>query len=236
MDTIIGLGNAGCAIADKFAQYSQYKVYKLDVGLKRTPSTYPLKHHENFEDYERKCPTFSRFFKGIEDEILFIVGGGGKISNASLAILSRLKHCKISVLYVKPDLSFLGSEAKLLNNMVYNVLQEYARSGVFQRIYLVDNIILENTIPDVTVKNFYDKLNEAIVSTLHMINFLNHNNSITDTFSPPPVGVRISTIGFVEPEKNEDKMFFLLDNVSDIVYYYACNKVRLEEETNLLSE
>ena len=30
MDTIIGLGKAGCAIADKFDQYPQYKVFKID--------------------------------------------------------------------------------------------------------------------------------------------------------------------------------------------------------------
>ena len=30
MDTVIGLGKAGCAIADKFAQYPQYKTFKID--------------------------------------------------------------------------------------------------------------------------------------------------------------------------------------------------------------
>ena len=29
MDTVIGLGKAGCAIADKFAQYPQYKTFKI---------------------------------------------------------------------------------------------------------------------------------------------------------------------------------------------------------------
>ena len=43
METIIGLGKAGCRIADRFAQYPQYDVYKMDVGLKRTPRTYGLK-------------------------------------------------------------------------------------------------------------------------------------------------------------------------------------------------
>ena len=42
MDTIVGLGNAGCNIVDKFAQFPQYLTYKLDVGLKRTPTTFPL--------------------------------------------------------------------------------------------------------------------------------------------------------------------------------------------------
>ena len=39
MDAIIGLGSAGCRIADKFSQYPQYEIYKMDVGLKRTSNT-----------------------------------------------------------------------------------------------------------------------------------------------------------------------------------------------------
>ena len=42
MDTIIGLGKAGCNIVDKFAKYSQYITYKLDVGLTMTPTTFPI--------------------------------------------------------------------------------------------------------------------------------------------------------------------------------------------------
>ena len=52
MDTVIGLGKAGCAIADKFAEYPQYLTYKLDVGLKRTKTTFGLKEHQKIEDYE----------------------------------------------------------------------------------------------------------------------------------------------------------------------------------------
>ena len=236
MDTIIGLGNAGCAIADKFAKYPQYKTYKLDVGLKRTPTTYPIKAYKKIEDYEEKCPTFSKFFKDVSGEILFALGGGGKVSSASLAILKRLKHCDINLLYIKPDLTFLGAEAKILHNMAFGIFQEYARSGVFKRLYLVDNDVLEGILPEVSVKNYYNNLNEAIVSTIHMINFFNYNKSVTDTFSDLPIGTRISTIGFVEPEKNTDKMFFSLDNVTDVVYYYAYNKEKLEEGGRLFSE
>ena len=236
MDTIIGLGKAGCAIADKFAQYSQYCAYKIDVGLKRTPTTYPIKESENVEDYEENCPTFGKFFKGIEGEVLFVVGGGGKISSACLAVLKRLSNCDISILYIKPDTTFLGKQAQMLEHMVYNVLQEYTRSGVFERMYIVANEDIENVISPVSVKNYFENVNEAIVSTVHMINTFNHVESVTDTFSDPPVGARISTIGFVDPEKKEDQMFFSLDSVSDMVYYYAYNKEKLEEGSTLFSE
>jgi|TARA_Y100000034_G_scaffold116914_1_gene155839 hypothetical protein len=236
VDTVIGLGNAGCAIADKFSKYSQYKTYKIDVGLKRTPSTYPIKEHKKIEDYEEKCPAFTKFFKDVSGDILFVVGGAGRISSASLTVLKRLKHCNINILYIKPDETFLGKESQILNNMVFGVFQEYARSGIFKRLYLVDNNLIENMLPEVSIKNYYDNLNEAIVSTLHMINLFNHTKSVTDTFSELPPATRISTIGIVDPENNKDQMFFSLDNATDIVYYYAYNKERLEEGGKLFSE
>ena len=92
MDTIIGLGNAGCNIADEFAKYPQYSIKKIDVGLEKTKTTFPLKEYEKIEDYEEKLPTLQHFFRGIRGDILFVVGGGGKISSAvpgNLTILPK---------------------------------------------------------------------------------------------------------------------------------------------------
>ena len=236
MDTIIGLGNAGCNIADKFAKYSQYTTYKLDVGLSPTSTTFPLERHQKIEDYEEKCPNLSTFFEGVSDDLLFVVGGGGNISSASLSILKQLSNHKINILYIKPDVAFLGRHAIELDNLVFNVFQEYARSGMFERLYVVDNALIEKVIPSVSVKNYYDNLNEAVVSSFHMINVFNHIDSVTDTFGELPAGTRISTIGFVDPKKNLDKMFFSLDSVTDMVYYYAYNKMKLEAENSLFGE
>ena len=45
MDTVIGLGKAGCAIAKDFAQYPQYSAYMIDVGLEMTDNTFKLTEH-----------------------------------------------------------------------------------------------------------------------------------------------------------------------------------------------
>jgi hypothetical protein len=201
-----------------------------------SPSTFPLERFQNIEDYEEKCPDLGSLFKEVTDEVLFVIGGGGRISSAALSILKQLKNHKTNILYIKPDVSFLGQQSLMLDNLVFNVLQQYARSGVFERLYVVDNACIEKAIPAVSVKNYYDNLNDAIVSTFHMINVFNHIESVTDTFSDLPAGARISTIGFLDPKKNLDKMFFSLDSVSDIVYYYAYNKVKLETENNLFGD
>jgi len=236
VDTIIGLGNAGCNIVDKFAQFPQYLTYKLDVGLERTPTTFPLKRHEKFEEYEEKLPSLKSFFKDVDGEILFVVAGSGKVSSAALQILQYLKKCKINILYIKPELSLLNKHQARLEKLVYNVFQEYTRSGVFERMYIISNEEVAQVVGDISVKNHNNKINEMIVSTIHMINVYNNNDSVIDTYCELPVGARLSTIGMSDLEKNEDRMFFSLDNVSDIVYYYTHNKDKLESDFELMNK
>ena len=236
MDTIIGLGNAGCNIADEFAKYSQYSVYKLDVGLKRTKTTYPIKEYEKIEDYEEKLPSLKHFFKDVNGELLFVVGGGGKVSSASLSILKHLKKQKINILYIKPEVSLLNQKQVQIERLAYNVFQEYARSGMFNRMFIVSNETIEDVLGGISVKKYHEKINEIIVSTFHMINVFKNNQSITDTYCEPPHGARISTIGTLNPEKKEDMLFFSLDNTTDVVYYYAYNKEKLESDSSLMKE
>ena len=236
MDTIIGLGNAGCSIADKFAEYPQYLTYKLDVGLKRTPTTFPLKEHQKFEDYEEKVPSLKQFFKDVGGEVLFVVAGSGRTSSASLGILQYLKKSRINILYIKPDTSLLNEQQAKLERLVYNVLQEYTRSGIFKRMYIVSNEEIEQIVGGISIKNYNEKINEMIVSTIHMINVYKNNDSVNDTFCNLPVGTRLTTIGMSDLEKSEDKMFFSLDNVSDIVYYYTYNKEKLESDSELMGK
>ena len=236
MDTIIGLGNAGCNIVDKFAQFPQYLTYKLDVGLERTNTTFPLKEYQKFEDYEEKIPSLKTFFQDVDGDVLFVVAGSGKVSSAALTILEYLKKYKISILYIKPELSLLNEAQTQLERLVYNVFQEYTRSGVFERMYIISNEEIAQFVGDISIKNYNEKINEIVVSTIHMINIYKNNDSIMNTFCDLPVGTRLTTIGMSDLEKNEDRMFFSLDNVSDIVYYYAYNKDKLESDFELMSK
>ena len=132
-------------------------------------------------------PTLQHFFRGVRGDILFVVGGGGKISSAALATLSYLKNkCNISVLYIRPELSLLNEVQTKLEKLVFNVFQEYARSGVFKRLYLISNEEVESVLGGVSIKNYYNKINQMIVSTLHMINVYDNNESLTNTFSDLP--------------------------------------------------
>lgn len=236
MQTIIGLGKAGCAIADRFSQFPQYKIYKIDEGLKKIPSHYAMKRHETPEQYEANCPNLEQFLEGVNQEILFITSCGN-VSGASLRILEQIKDkCKINILYIKPDVSFLSDTNILQNNLLFNVFQEYARSGVFERVYLIDNLKLVDIVGDLTIREYYEKLNEVIVSNMHMINVFNNTDSVMNNFSTPIETARISTFGLTNFEDGEEKLFFSLDNLRKKRYYYAVPEDVLKSDGQLMKK
>jgi len=238
MDTVIGLGAAGCNIADEFTKYSQYKIYKIDCNLEglKQDGIYDMPWQDSAEGYEEKCPDMTNFFKGLNGDVLFVIGGAGNISGAALSILQYIKHCNINILYIRPELESISVTKVRQEWVVFNVLQEYARSGVFERVYLVSNSKVEENLGNVPVIGYYDKLNNMVVSTFHMINVYNHIESVVDTFYKPLVGRRISTIGFYDTENNENKLFYSLDNIGEMRYYYAINKKKLETDGDILKK
>tara|TARA_R100000322_G_scaffold7507_1_gene5128 strand:+ start:172 stop:1008 length:837 start_codon:yes stop_codon:yes gene_type:complete len=236
MDTIVGLGKAGCAIADKFAQYPQYKIFKIDSeGLdSKNKNNYVLSKQSSPEDYETSVRSMKTFFKRITDDVLFILSGSGMISGSALQILKNLKDRNVNILYIKPDLEFLGHNNILQERVVRNVLQEYTRSGLFNRIFLVDNKRIEQILGEVPIIGYYDKLNELIVSTFHMVNVYNHQEAIHATPFDTADTTRISTLGILNVEEGEEKLFFSLDNIREKCYYYAINSKVLETDGKLL--
>jgi len=236
MDTVIGLGKAGCAIADKFAQYPQYKTFKIDSeGLDpKSKNCHLLKKQDSPEKYEKTVRSMKTFFAKTTDNILFVLSGSGMISGASLQILKNLRGKKVNILYIKPDMEFLGHMNILQERVVRNVLQEYTRSGVFNRIFLVDNKKVEEVLGDVPIIGYYDRLNELIVSTIHMVNIYDHQKAIHATPFDKADTTRITTFGIVNVDEGKEKLFFSLDNIREKCYYYAINSKALETDGKLL--
>jgi len=186
------------------------------------------------EDYESNCPSLSSFFKNISGEVLFILCGAGEISGATLRILETIRTCKISILYILPDVELLSELAQLRNNATFNILQQYARSGLFETMRIVHNPEIELLIGDVPIVGYYDRLNEVIASTVHMINVYKNTKPVMSTFSQPVDFARISTIGTYDEEQKKENLLFLLDNVREVVYYYGIPSDLLKSDGNLL--
>tara|TARA_R100001082_G_C4362822_1_gene160253 strand:- start:429 stop:1283 length:855 start_codon:yes stop_codon:yes gene_type:complete len=233
---VIGIGKAGCAIANEFGKYPEYNVYKIDVGLKGE-KCYSLKECETPEEYENKCPNLKPFFKEVEGEVLYITSSG-RVSAASLAILQQLyqKKCKIKILYIKPDIELLDETKIMQERTIFGILQEYTRSAIFERMYIVHNSALEDILEEISIMSYYDQLNSLIVSTMHMINIFDHSEPVISTRSKPVDQARITTFGLVDFETSEEKLFFDLKYFRDRCYYYAMPEKMLKSDGTLFKK
>ena len=239
MYTIVGLGSVGHNIVNKFLQYPQYNGYTIDWELPEDIGNsrfIELDECDHPEKYEEAVPDLSRRFNNIEGEALFVLSGASIISGAALRILEYLhKKTKINILYIKPDMDSLSELRTLQERTCFKVLQEYARSGVFQNMYVADNALLDKIIDGAPIMGYYDFLNEVLVSTIHMINVFKNQKKIIGTFSKPNEISRIATFGILNPDTGEENPFFDLDNLKEKSYYYAIPEEELKTDKKLLN-
>jgi len=234
MISIVGIGNGASAIASKFETYSQYNVYKLNDKIEKSAGKKRrLKRFESPEEYENNVPNLKKYFSKIDEHVQVFVVGSSYSSNYTLGILEQIKDKKIDVFYIKPDVELLTGIPKLMDNAAFGVLQEYARSGLFNSITLLSNKNLEEALGNVPIKKFYEQLNSAIASTVHYLNYFDHNEPEIGVMSQPATTSRIRTIGMVDPKKVDEKWFFDLDMEREVCYYLCIDKEKLETDGSL---
>ena len=234
MISVIGLGNAGSRIAQKFSSMPQYNVYCLNNTVKRSSKyKFKLKSYETPEEYEKNIPDVRKFFKEVDDRIQFFVVGASLSSNYVLGILEQFKEKQIELIYIRPDVELLAGIPKLMENATFGVLQEYARSGLFKSIALISNLKMEEIIQSIPVKEYYDTLNTMIQSTVHYINYFEHNEPEIGVIAKPSEICRVQTFGVLDMQKLEEKWFFDLDIDREVCYYLCINKKKLETDGGL---
>lgn len=237
MINVVGIGNAGCAVADSLSSYPQYKIYKVDTGLPKKKGNFSISKKDTPEEYEASFParTLSSL-KKITGDTMVVVGLGGNISSCVLRVLEALSHNDCEVVAVHPAESFLTTQGKALNKMVFMVLQEYARSGLIKRLYMVSNENIEKVVGEMSVSNYFGQINQVISSTIHMINVYKNSEPCLSNIKEPSEVSRISTIGLGDMKKISDKMFFPLDYVGEKTYYFAIGQEQLDNDKTLLEK
>mgnify|MGYP003649034640 FL=1 len=243
MDTLIGIGNVGCNVVEKMSSYPQYNILKIDSDLREGDGVLKLEAMASHEEYENSFPQdeAEEFLKSVTGECMVVVSGASKISGIVLRILELLGRqplyiTKLSVLYIRPDLESLVGERRLHERLTFGVLQEYARSNLLERIYLVDNVKLEKSLGKISIADYYEQLNNLLQSTLHFINVFRHVDPVINTFSPPIPTAKISTFGMVDFNDGEESLFFDLKFPREKIYYYAINNERLQEDSSLFGK
>ena len=231
MISIVGIGSGGSAIASRFADIPQYDVYVLNSDVKKdTKRKHKLSNYSTPEEYEENIPDLKKFFKDLANHVQVFIVGSSYSSNYSLGILEQLRDKKIDVFYIKPDIALVNGERALVENLVYGILQEYARSGLFNSCTILSNLEIEKTIGDVPIKNYYDIINNAIFSSVHYLNYFTHAEPEIGQVAKAAITNRIRAVGALNMNNLEEKWFFELDMERDLCYYMCINEERLKND------
>jgi ATP-dependent phosphoenolpyruvate carboxykinase len=195
MISIIGLGSAASKIAALFEKIDNYNVYKLNnLVKKKSKFQFKLKSFEEPEQYEKNIPDLSNFFSDVDQHVQVIIVGSSYSSNHTLGVLQQIKDKKIDLYYIKPDSDLMTGTRKLIDNAVFGVLQEYARSGLFNSFTIISNLEIEKTLDNIPIKRYYESINKSIFSMIHYINFFTHNEPEIGMISKPRSAHLIQTI------------------------------------------
>jgi len=241
MDKIIGLGKLGCRIAEELSAHPEYRIYKIQQDSSER-ATLSIGLHENMEAYEKltdatEVEIYLRSIKTGED-VLLIVEGGDPISGATLKILETIKDSKIHILYVCPDRTMISEIQKRDDKISFNVFQEMARSGVFQRMFLVDKNLVEDLMGEVSVQDYEQNISYFISYVVAMVNYFNHSEPVVSSKIEPPDHCRIATFGVsnLEAEEREVNLLFPMSSITDFHFFYGVPTELLNTDGSLMKK
>lgn len=230
--TIIGLGGAGCKITKSFEAYPQYTHYYIDTAQVDHPNYIRVQECTTHEDYEKNYNSLDLSY--IQGEATLVFAGSGKITGILLRLLEDLKHVKIKVLYIKPDMATLGETAKKREKIVFGVLQQYARSGLISSIFVVTNDSVEAILENVSIANYWQEINNVLSSSYHMLNVFENTEPMLSTMAEIKQTVKISTMGVVAYKNFDEKIFYNLAKPRAKKYFFGISEKTLNEEKDLL--
>lgn len=238
MDKVIGLGKTGCLIAEQLTEHPEYRIFKIDSDIDERGSL-SLGNYSAMDEYERMIDQdeVSVYLRSIKatDEVLLILEGGDPVSGATLKVLETIKDAKLSILYIVPDRSMSSEVKRRDDKIAFGVLQEYARSGVFEAIYLVDRTSVEALVGDVSIHDYEQSISHFVSYVVAMVNFFNHTDPILSNKMEPSNISRLATFGVssLEEDQQDIKLLFPLKDTRDIHFFYGIPKQDLDEDPSL---
>jgi hypothetical protein len=197
----------------------------FDIPSQKTP-----------EDYEKNTPDFSTFFSDISDEILFILSGEAEVANCSLRILQQIKHKKITIVYLIPQRDFLTTKQNMQERVIRNVLQEYTRSGLLQRMILLDSTLIETVMGETSIKDFDSQFSGTILSLLRTYRNLETLEPMIDNSNKPKDISRLTTFAYYDFVNDHERCVYNMDLIDDKIYHFFFTEKTLNSNAKMLRE
>jgi len=239
LDKVIGLGKLGCAIAEELTAYPEYRIYKIDGDIDERGSL-SIGEHGDMASFEANVDSdeVSVYLRSIKkgDEVLFVLQGGEPISGATLKILETIKDVNLNVLYICPDRQMISETQKRDDKIAFMILQEYARSGKFQNMFLVDKTKVEELAGHVPINEYEKTISYFISYVVAMINFFKNTKPIlANPISPPNIARLVSYgVSSLDEGNSAINLLFPLAETKDIHFYYGIPKKELSEDATLV--
>lgn len=157
---LVGIGSFACQFVDKFkdndCEAVIFRENLADLDLETNEIEYQARHSEDVYD-----------LSNIQETFCFIDGREG-VAGITLALLSKFADKPISVFMMIYNCQ--SDTEKINQKITFNILQEYARSGVFKGIFLLqyDKLFdyVVNNIPDTQEISIDDVNNKLIDKVL----------------------------------------------------------------------
>jgi len=236
LKNILAIGTAGSNIVEQLSQYPVYDCYYISNEIEKTSKyKFALPLCTGPEEYEAlDMSKLHRWLAKIKEKCTVMLCGGSDSTGVTLRALEKLhkNKVKMEIVYFMPETEVLSESKALHERAVCGILQNFARSGLFEKICLVSNLKLEEMAGSTNVFDYYSQINHVFTSTYYMVDVFKNTKPITSTFKKPKESCRITTLGMATIE-NVENLFFPLENEAEMVYYYGMNEEKLRTEENL---
>ena len=237
MISLIGIGEAGCNVVSLFENHKEYNCFLFSPDQENTKYTRKLPKVAKEEDCEGEAPKLSSYKtkEAIQDRVQVFLCGSSFSANYTLAILEQIKERKIDIFYIKPDVDLLIGDVRLQERAIFGILQEYARSGLFNSFTIFSNPAIEQTIGEIPIKKYFDTINKSIYYAVHYLNVFDHTTPLVGNLSKPSDVQRIRSVGIVSVDKLTENWYYKLEEDRDVAYYLCIANERLETDGKLHS-
>ena len=232
MITVICLGPKACDIGEIFEDSKEYNVKLIDKEIEGE-NCFGINPQKTPEEYELNTPNMSEYLSDTSEEVLFITSGEAEVLSCSLKILQQIKDKKISIAYLRPALDFLNFKGQMQDKLVYNVLQQYTRSGIFQKMYLFGDASIEILMADTSINEYDKKYYNLIYNSLTNYIKLNNVECLIDNSNKPSDISRIITFGYYDVNLDIENVFYPIKNCDSKIYNFYINEETLENDKTL---
>lgn len=217
---VVGLGNSTLELCRGLRKDEENFICILD-GPDDLTEKDPEKIEEKFDPESLNRHPVTTNDSGV---CLLIVESSSLHAAVTLRVLEELieRHSyKVHVLLLRDKVGLSTKSQKLLDRVVFGVLQQKARSTAIQNLILIDVGQLGSIISEqVSLLEYEKTLTEQIVSTVQMYFQISEKHPFYDSLNDEHETSRIMTLGYADFESGDETMLYDLQYPRDKRYYY----------------